>query len=194
MSKNKSLVFTGQSSLSLAKKMRQGLANIREEKAIAKATEGIVLLLDVSGSMSEPVGGKRKIDHLREAVNAYPNLKKVSFSEHIYDGSIPEPQTTTDMAGGFHYLQSLQPKEVILISDGLPNDPQTAINKAKVLGCPVNIIYIGPGGDEGEAFMKRLAAETGGQQVTADTRLYQDFGRQLSTSVRLMLPASIERR
>jgi predicted metal-dependent peptidase len=188
---SKSLVFTGKgSSLSLAQKMRQGLATIREEKALAKAAEGIILLLDVSGSMSEHVGEKRKIDHLREAVQDYVSLRKVSFSYGVTEGSIPNPSGSTNLAGAFEYLLASRPKEIILISDGLPDSQESALAAAKSLACPVNVIYIGPGGDEGEAFMKRLAAETGGKQATADTRLYrQNFGRQLTNSVRLMLPS-----
>jgi len=188
---SKSLVFTGKgASLSLPGQMRQGLATIREEKALAKATESIVLLLDVSGSMSEYVGEKRKIDHLREAVRDYASLRKVSFSSDVAEGSIPNPNGGTNMADAFEHLLSSHPKEVVLISDGLPDSQEGALSAARSLACPINVIYIGPGGDEGEAFMERLAAETSGKQVTADTRLYEDFSRKLTNSVRLMLPGT----
>jgi|GEM_PF-5633729 len=185
----RSLVFRGESALSLTKKMRKGLATIREEKQLAQAQENVVMLLDVSGSMGEYVEDKRKIDHLREAVRGYPSLRKVSFSSGIFDRSIPEPNGGTDMGRGFAYLRTAvgNIREVILISDGLPDDPEEALAEAKALRCPVNVIYIGPGGDVGEAFMQRLAAETGGRQVTVKTE-EEDFSRVLQDSVRLMLP------
>jgi len=173
--------------LSFADKMQQGLQSLREQKKALKAQEGVVLLLDVSGSMAERVGEKRKIDHLREAVKPYTSLRMVSFSGRTWEMCIPEPQSNTDLAGAFSYLKASQPKEVILVSDGLPDSPEAGLAEAKALGCPVNVIYIGQGGDTGEAFMRRLAAETGGREITVNEEA-PNFGLQLESKVRLMLP------
>jgi len=190
MSKN--LIFTGKKDgLTLAQKMREGLATIKKEKDHIKHVAKIVLLLDVSGSMSEHVGEKRKIDHLREAVQNYTALRKVSFSGDIYENSIPDPKTNTDLAYAFEYLLSSNPLEIILISDGLPDSEIDAINTAKLLNCPVNIIYVGPGSDKGETFMKRLAFETQGKQVTVDTtKELLSVSNVLTDNIRLMLPGN----
>lgn len=170
------------SRLTLADQMRKGIAEIRREKRAIKAREGIVLLLDVSGSMAELVEGKRKIDHLREALRQFADVKKVSFSGRIWENEVPEPQSNTDMAMGFRHLQSSLPRSVILVSDGLPDNPEGAIYEAKLLNVPINVLYIGTGGDRGEAFMKRLARETGGREVTVETAV-PDFTSQLESGI-----------
>ena len=188
---SREIVFTGQKGgLTLAGKMKKGLAEIREEKNIMKAAEGIILLLDVSGSMKEKVGERRKIDHLREAIVNHASLRKVSFSRSVVEGLPEHPEFGgTHLAHAFDYLLSSRPKTVILISDGLPDSREDAFSAAEKLGCPINIVYIGPGEDEGEAFMKELAQRTRGKQVTADTcSAKADFGKQLTNKVQLLLP------
>lgn len=173
---------TGSSGLTLAEKMRKGIAQIREEKRAIKVREGIMLLLDVSGSMAEMVESKRKIDHLRNALGNFPDMRRVSFSQRVWENEVPDPQQNTDMVAGFRHLQTLSPKTVILVSDGLPDEPEMAIQEAKYLGVPVNVLYIGVGGDAGEAFMKRLAQETGGREVTVETA-EPDFRSQLESGI-----------
>lgn len=191
MSNNK-IVFTGKSSaLTFTNKLKEGIKSLKEEKQIMKQLEGIVLLLDTSGSMDDIIEGKRKIDHLREVVSEYPNIKKVSFSNRVIEDYMPEASGSTNMPLAFEYLKNMNMKinKVILISDGLPQDMELSIIKAKELGVPVNIIYIGPGGDIGEEFMQRLAKETGGKEVTIDTNLINiDLKNQLTKKLKLMLP------
>lgn len=174
---------TGESSsLDLTEAMRRGIAEIRREKQIVKAREGVKLLLDVSGSMAELVDGKRKIDHLREAVSKFPDMARVSFSDRVWENEVPEPQANTNMAAGFRHLQLSGPRAVILISDGLPDDPVAALGEAKRLAVPVNILYIGATGGAGEAFMKQLARETGGREVTIEVST-PDFSLQLEGGI-----------
>ena len=176
--------------LTLSQKMRQGMADIRQEKSIMKAQEGIVFLLDVSGSMSDIVEHKPKISHLREVMQEYQSNRKVSFSGYVWENQIPEPQSNTDMALGFRHMQTVMPKPtaIVLISDGLPDSPESAIQEALALHIPVNIIYIGEKGDEGEAFMKKLASLTGGREFTAEPAK-QQFAQQLRAGIAGLLPA-----
>lgn len=173
--------------------MRRGLAEIKQEKSIMKEKEGIVFLLDVSGSMSDIVDGKPKIAHLREVMQDHQSNRKISFSGHVWENQIPEPQSNTDMALGFRHLQTVMPKPtvIVLISDGLPDSPEAAIQEALVLHIPVNIIYIGEKGDEGEAFMKKLASLTGGREFTAEPAK-QQFAQQLRAGIAGLLPAGKE--
>jgi len=182
-----SIVYSGNSSL--ASKMKEGLASIREQKAMLKMMDGIVLLMDVSGSMSEHVGGKRKIDSLREAVAEFNVVRTVRFSSGVFEGHIPEPQGNTQLTEALSYLGTLKPKEVILISDGLPDNPSTAITAAQSLNCPVNTLYIGVGGDDGERFMKTIAEVTGGKELTINIKSNYKMEKSLSEGIKMMLPS-----
>ena len=127
-----------------------------------------VFLLDVSGSMSAKVGKERKIDHLRNVMESYPTATKFCFSDDVYDDKdIPEPSNSTDLAKGFRYLRNtgLKPKRVVLVSDGEPNDEYSALNAAKEVALPIDIIFIGDKGSRGERFMEKLASASGGKHM-----------------------------
>ncbi len=177
----------------IIKKQEQGIQSlsdkIKTELVKMKAQQGAIFLLDVSGSMCEAVDGMPKIAHLRKVMQEYPHSRKISFSGRVWEGLIPEPQSNTDMALGFRRLQTIRPKpvSVVLVSDGLPDDPKSAIEEAIKLRVPVNIVYIGEK-DKGEAFMQSLATATGGKTFTAETHKPQ-FAKELSQAVAGYLPA-----
>jgi len=129
-----------------------------------------VLLLDVSGSMCRDLNGKRRIDILRDAVEKVGNgMETYCFSDTtVKTKYIPEPHGSTNLKGAFQVLKG-QSMQLILISDGIADNPNDAIQSAIELKCPVNVLYIGSPGDEGELFMKRLAEMTGGKWITLDT-------------------------
>lgn len=176
--------------LTLSDKIRVGLKEMKLEKAEIVAKQGVVFLLDISGSMQERVEGKRKIDHLRDVMQAYRDTRQVCFSHHVWEtNKIPEPQSNTDMAQGFSYLQTLAPHPnlVVLVSDGEPDNPSDAEAQALALHIPVNIIFIGMKGSYGEVFMLRLAQLTGGKVHTVQPTA-PNFGKQLTVTVAGMLP------
>jgi len=179
------LVFSG-NVRSLTTSLQQSLSSLKEEKKALQEKARLVFLLDCSGSMSEYVRGERKIDTLRKVLKDYEECQKVFFNSNAGVISyIPEPDGRTDMALGFRTCQPLFPKRIILISDGLPDDEEEAIREAKALHVKVDVIYIGEGGDSGETFMRRLASECGGREITVDISSPSDisFSSQLKQSV-----------
>lgn len=151
------------------------------------------ILADVSGSMgsnSDHRVTKRPIDELREAVKNFPGILITSFSDDVYENTIPEPQMGTALDIAFNYLNTAAVRStfdfLILISDGAPNDETAAYVTGKALGCPINVLYIGAKNTSGERFMKGLAEATGGIQVSADMR---DITQQLTAGIRGLLGA-----
>jgi Mg-chelatase subunit ChlD len=132
--------------------------------------------LDVSGSMDNKIGEKRKIDHLRDVMSAYPDANILCFSSNVNRAtgkSIPEPNGSTDLAKAFRYINenaknitaiSERPERIILVSDGEPDDEYDALEQSKVLSIPVDIIFIGKKDSKGYKFMQKLASTTGGQE------------------------------
>lgn len=150
------------------------------------------LLLDVSGSMDNKIGDQRKIDILRSAVSNsnFKGIKQYVFSERIIETQyIPEPYGSTKLDTAFRYLIKVNPQKLLVVSDGLPDEPGAAIESGKGLKIPVDVLYIGNIGDEGEQFMKRLSETTGGKFMTVDTTEINDFQKNLTDGIKFMLYA-----
>jgi len=163
------LIFTGKTG-KLTTSLRQSLSSLKEEKKALQEKAKVIFLLDCSGSMDEWIKGERKIDALRKVMNDYGKCQKIVFSSSATISShIPNPSCSTNMAAGFQLVGTLNPHRIICISDGLPNDEEEALKEAKKLNIPIDVIYIGLGNDAGEAFMKRLASECGGSEITINT-------------------------
>lgn len=126
--------------------------------------QAIIVLLDVSGSMDEMVYGKRKIDLLRSALRSanLGNAECIAFSSSVYElkslGDIPEPHGSTALEQALMCCYFKQPHTVLVISDGHPDKPESALECAKNLECQINVLFIGDESDtEGAAFMNALA-------------------------------------
>ena len=123
------------------------------------------LLLDTSYSMTtiveyqdnQPV---RAIDNLRTLAEQFKHLRKFSFNSTVQEvGSwIPEPTGGTDLAGAFDYLKQQGCKQIVLMTDGMPDNEYESLLKAE--GLHINIYYIGYG--QVPDFLLQLAKQSGG--------------------------------
>lgn len=178
-------------SLDLIKGIKGDLKNIKKEKEIMKKMQRVLLLCDISGSMGEVVGDKPKIQHLREAVLKF-SLRKFVFSNSCYEVSeIPGTKSNTNLTDALKRVRVENPSKIILISDGLPDYPDTAIKVAKTLSFPIDIIYIG-NDETGKEFMQMLAKVTGGTEVTLNPENYQMNDNNLSNAIRNNVALALE--
>lgn len=130
---------------------------------VFKPTEECALY-DVSGSMSstskEP--GKTMWDMLVELDAELPSVRKFAFNnwvKEILPGErIPLPGGGTALTETLQEVKKQGVRHVILITDGKPNSPQTALTEAA--GLKIDVIYVGPPPEPG--FLKDLARVTGG--------------------------------
>ena len=132
--------------------------------AAAQPTGGTVILLDVSGSMAEMTGAKRRIDVLTEALLTVraPGVRMFGFhsvcSELEPDGAVPEPRGGTNLGGAIEHITQLRPTRLVVIGDGLPDNEEHALAAARALHADIATIFVGNDGDAvGRAFMRRLA-------------------------------------
>ena len=147
--------------------------SIMRAERVSRAEKGVrVLLCDYSGSMSDLVGGKRKIDHLRLAVadclRTWPDMRIVAFSSRAHEVTdIPEPSGGTDLTAGLHVAAGMGPERTVVITDGYPNDRFSSLAKAKAMTGVIDVVYCGLDTDlDAIAFMQELAAAGCGRQVT----------------------------
>lgn len=200
--KTNSLVLTSKA-VDLISSLKANMAALKESKkavlqqmAVRKQEEATLLIIDTSSSMNDTAGdGRKKIDTVRNLVSKIKGSRKIAFNSDISDlgtdNAIGCAGGSTNLSDAFAYIKNNNihsGKKVILISDGYPDEPESAIKEAVKLGCPVYIIYIGDEGESGEDFMNRLARATKGTRHVISP-IFKDFNRKLEGSVKMLLLA-----
>ncbi len=144
----------------------------------------MIVLCDISGSMSQKDAGDEEIEKLMSrheaAQKALDSLQEqnpgkiavAAFNDSgtglVPSGQLPPPAGGTPL---FSALKNIYPKAIVgdkkfvVISDGEPtDDKEGCIELAKEKKHPINCIYVGPSGDitGGRDFMEKLATASGG--------------------------------
>ena len=146
-----------------------------------KVAKGAVLLCDTSSSMGavDTWTGKRRIDHLAEVLAYVLSKTRVqllaSFNSTVREHklttsvSLEDPQGGTDLRLALNWLEHFAvreaPEQLLILSDGGPNDPAAAITALRAFlaawgaAMPVHCYFCGDDNDkEAKAFLARLAA------------------------------------
>lgn len=183
----------------------QAAATPRETGATAKyakrrqsAGSATVILADCSASMLESAGSRAKIQLLQDALDQVrpdmPDAALIAFSSMpvLIDSGwhLPRPDGGTDLAEALNRAARERPARTLVISDGQPDDARAALAAADRLSGRIDVIYVGPDGDDRAiAFMRDLARTGGGRCVVND--LTRSLQPPLQTAVRdvLALPA-----
>lgn len=163
---NNQIVRSTRRGLSLATAAKTSLATASRQRQ-----QGI-LICDVSGSMDarDAGGGRRRIDALRSIVedlrSQSPAMQVIAFasSAQISPGLLPEPHGGTALHLALDLAAQIagQTGRVVLVSDGEPDSESAALTAARPLP-RLDVFYVGPEGGSGESFLRRLAAQCGGQ-------------------------------
>lgn len=170
----------------------------QEGKSLAETfvNADLVVIVDTSGSMNthDSRNGKSRYEVACEELAAlqanHPGkIAVLSFADEVVfcPSGIP-----INLGGGTDMVKVLQFAKIadvpgmqfILISDGEPNDEQQTLAVARTYRNKISTIYVGSEEHPtGRDFLQRLAAATGGQNITADR------AKQLQSSIeKLYLP------
>jgi len=159
-----------------------------------RENENVALLVDVSGSMADPVDGEsgynrnytRRIDALRIVVRDVVQTKMVPVvafggpvtdSDHRYTyawlvpfDSIPEPVGGTPLRQAIEFARAQGFGRLLVISDGQPEDKSGCLEAAKQFGGRIDVVFVGPTNDiwGGSLFLDELAKATGGNRFEGD--------------------------
>ncbi len=157
-----------------------------------------IIICDVSGSMDEKAGSRRKIEHLHEAGrdswDAISGAKKLlEFSSGTREISGPDQLSQPSGGTALHLAISVatvhRPAHTLVNSDGQPDDEAAALAAADVLSGTIDVIFCGSDSDLAAiAFMQRLARTGCGRVVVADVVKHAS-GQSLKLGCRqLLLP------
>lgn len=156
----------------------------------------VVVIVDTSGSMGthDSRGGNSRYDQacyeLATLQGDLPGkIGVISFADKVVfcpNGTPLNLGGMTDLAAALRFAKVADVPggmRFIVISDGEPSNEAEALKIAKTYSNRIDTIYCGPENGEGLAFLKRLAAASGGSHVTAAQ------AKQLSDSVQKLLAA-----
>jgi uncharacterized protein (DUF58 family) len=155
-----------------------------------------VILVDTSWSMTQPVmGGQRRdvLSTILKNIVGADGHRIFAFSDEVVPlepgQPLPQPDGGTNLALALTHVATLSPKRVVVISDGMPNDPVTALAAARALKCVITTYHCGDEFDKPAiSFLRSLAlCSRGGvgRPLLADLRKPE----KLAGELRLLLAA-----
>lgn len=162
---------------SLADVMRQNNTHL----AASFVNVDCVILVDTSGSMEakDAIGGKSRFDQacseLAKLQQALPGkIAVLSFGSTVSFSPTGVPNftgTSTDLTGALEYakIADVGGMQFIVISDGEPNNPVTALAAAKKYTGKIDTVFVGSEGGAGREFLMQLAQASGGKSAKATT-------------------------
>lgn len=97
--------------------------------------------------------------------------------------ALPPPGGGTPLDLAIEEAAKLRPRKTIIISDGLPDDPEACMEMIETVSGSVDTIYCGPDADPAVQFLRSLARAGAGTAAT------WNGNRELSQTIRGLLPA-----
>lgn len=143
-----------------------------------KVEDEILILADISGSMSDADGGSERrvtrISLLKKALDDLPaGVRIIAFSDDPREvKSVAElhPDGGTNLAGAINMAATFKPVRTVIISDGEPDSETLATQAAGKLTGIIDVVYCGsPKNKHARDFLESLArAGMGGYYETGD--------------------------
>jgi hypothetical protein len=136
-----------------------------------------LLVIDVSASMamrdcqnghSRYAMAVKELERLQRSRPGKVGIVEFSTIIMFAAGGIPSPpQSSTNLTGALEFIHPADDCgiEFWIISDGEPDNPDSALDFARKFKTKINTIYIGPEGGAGAEFLRRLSALTGGRHA-----------------------------
>lgn len=151
----------------------------------------VVVIADVSGSMrGENISRlKTELNFLWSEINA--RLLAFSDDARWCDGpnDLPDAGGSTNLRQALEVAAKVSPAEVIVISDGRPQDTRGALEAALLIPGTISVSFVGPENDSiGANFMRELAILNGGRFAHRDLAKHRALEGALREMLALAAP------
>lgn len=192
--KKRELATTGKMAKgSLADVASQNNTSIAETFIMADA----VVIVDTSGSMGNPDSrdgqtryavAVHELEDLQATLSGKIAVLSFASSCHFCPNGIPHrPTGSTNLTGalGMAKIADIGQMRFILISDGMPDQPESALKIAGTFTNQIDTIYVGPEDRQRpQDYLARLAEASGGMSTTSACV------KELSADIQLLLSAT----
>lgn len=181
--------------MTIESKLTRSMAADSLDDFVKSRTQRSLLLVDFSISMARHTARRqRKIDALRTVVAQLLEerpLPVAGFGRWVglIEADIPEPQGGTPMAEAIDFGAAQGANHLIVVTDGEPDNADTAYAAAARFGGPIDVFYIAGGGALGASFAEQLAHRTGGTYSAVDLGAP---AKQLAGGVRKLLTSGLD--
>ena len=155
----------------------------------------LVILADVSGSMSRD----RKYERLRRellAIWGQRPARLMAFASDLHwcdsPHDLPAPYGSTYLDGALLAAAELWPGEVLVVSDGLPDNTVAALEAAKKVPGVISVLFVGSDEEQrGAEFLRQLATLSGGMFIHKDLAKHTSLASELRSMLALPPPISL---
>ncbi len=193
----------------LARQAGNSRSLTQRKAALIVQSRSNILLLDKSSSMSfstdanslfDVSHGNRRIDRLWEVIQSL-RAKNIHFrvcefgNDPEWSDSVvcPDPFGSTNLTKALEFVRSENPSQILLISDGEPDNADSALELAMEMRVKVNVFFVGPNNSyDAIAFCQRLASITGGTYNYGDISTTQNLIGMGTKIEQLLLPGAGE--
>ncbi len=157
-------------------------------KQAARDAESVMLLIDTSGSMANPlVNGDRRIDGLRKVVadiKTQGHVPMIAFggpydAQVRFVDDVPEPAGGTPLHAAIPLAKTYGATRLVVVSDGEPDLADQSMIEAKAFGGRIDVVFVGDKGGPGSFFLDKLAASTGGVRMEGDLSEVKRIGKAI---------------
>ena len=173
------------------------LAEYENRINFATANPNTAILADISSSMHDYVrGGRTRWHEMKKALNTIYNANNqsiIAFSSIVEEVANPDlidtPKGSTDLAEAIKYVRLKKSNigNVIIITDGEPDDEQKALRQAKLFNGTISTIFIGNEDNKNAIeFLSDLANDCAGSSMVHALNKVQN--KKLSDTIMLALP------
>jgi Mg-chelatase subunit ChlD len=164
------------------------------QRRFTECSSEVVVLLDTSSSMGDLIGSQNlsKFEHLAIALDDvlqfWPKVRLVAFGNTVQVVSnpkkLPYPCGGTPLAQALVLAARWKPRKTIVISDGLPDREDLALEAAEELTGSIDTIYCGPDSHPAVEFLRSLTRQTGGVSMEWD-----GYKTSISSAIKGLLAA-----
>jgi von Willebrand factor type A domain len=166
----------------------------RASRATGQSSSAFDLqLIDCSGSMGETTeSGQTKISIVQDILAQLPwcpcNIAFNSSTRLITYSDKLVATGGTNMALGVLRAAQENPRKVLIVSDGCPDNESAAFDAAEKLAANISCFFVGDDGDHhAKEFLRNLAKKWGGIYEDCDISQLSELQR-LSQKIQLLLP------